>query len=193
VLAEKRTGLSTTASSSANQLAGAPASPQQQQQQQHEQQQQQSKDTDAQAAAARAALTGSGPEVPASNLAGGATRKDSPPRPATAPSVVGQSMAGGGSCGGGAASSGSSGAAAGRYSSLSCDPADWALQQRQPCSGEALLLMFDRWQKLAKTFYKKGKFDISKVGWTGGSCPGHKGGGLLWCGGGDLQPCSGEA
>ena len=60
-------------------------------------------------------------------------------------------------------SSGSSGAAAARYSSLSCDPAEWQLQVGRPCSGEALLLMFDRWQKLAKTFYKKGKFDISKV------------------------------
>jgi hypothetical protein len=41
---------------------------------------------------------------------------------------------------------------------------DWVLQPDQPCSGERLLLMFDRWQKLAKTFCKKGRFDISKVG-----------------------------
>jgi inositol hexakisphosphate/diphosphoinositol-pentakisphosphate kinase len=40
---------------------------------------------------------------------------------------------------------------------------DWVLQPDQPCSGERLLLMFDRWQKLAKTFCKKGRFDISKV------------------------------
>jgi inositol hexakisphosphate/diphosphoinositol-pentakisphosphate kinase len=72
--------------------------------------------------------------------------------------------------GGGGAAAGSSGAAAGRYSSLSCDPADWELQQGKPCSGEALLLMFDRWQKLAKTFYKKGKFDISKVCMLQGDC-----------------------
>lgn len=43
-------------------------------------------------------------------------------------------------------------------------PQDWVLQPDQPCSGERLLLMFDRWQKLAKTFCKKGRFDISKVG-----------------------------
>eukprot|EP00775_Hariotina_reticulata_P002529 gene2529-2831_t len=49
------------------------------------------------------------------------------------------------------------------YSSLSCDPQDWALEPDKPCSGEKLLLMFDRWQKLAKTFFKKGRFDISKV------------------------------
>jgi inositol hexakisphosphate/diphosphoinositol-pentakisphosphate kinase len=34
-----------------------------------------------------------------------------------------------------------------------------------PCGGERLLLMFDRWRKLAKAFYddKRGAFDISKV------------------------------
>lgn len=163
VLAEKRTGLSSTASSSAKELAGAPASPQQQQQHDQQQQQQQKLDTETQAAAARAALSGTGPEVPASNPAVSTTSKDSPQRPSTAPSIVGsRSLSGGGSSGGAAA--GSSGTGAGRYSSLSCDPADWELQQGKPCSGEALLLMFDRWQKLAKTFYKKGKFDISKVG-----------------------------
>jgi len=35
----------------------------------------------------------------------------------------------------------------------------------QPCGGERLLLMFDRWRKLLKAFYneKKRQFDISKV------------------------------
>ena len=146
VLAEKRTGLGSTANSSAKELA-APPSPQQQQQQQHA-----DKPIERQAAA-RASLTGSGPEVPGSNPA------KSTSRPSTAPSVMGQRS----TSGGGGAAAGSSGAAAGRYSSLSCDPVDWELQQGKPCSGEALLLMFDRWQKLAKTFYKKGKFDISKV------------------------------
>lgn len=39
------------------------------------------------------------------------------------------------------------------------------LQEGKPCSGEKLLLMFDRWRKLAKAFYneKKNQFDISKV------------------------------
>lgn len=39
------------------------------------------------------------------------------------------------------------------------------LQEGKPCSGEKLLLMFDRWRKLAKAFYseKKNQFDISKA------------------------------
>lgn len=45
---------------------------------------------------------------------------------------------------------------------------DWldpAPQDDQPCSGERLLLIYDRWRKLAKAFYseKKSQFDISKV------------------------------
>lgn len=40
-----------------------------------------------------------------------------------------------------------------------------SLQPGQPCGGERLLLMFDRWRKLGKAFYseKRGVFDISKV------------------------------
>lgn len=39
------------------------------------------------------------------------------------------------------------------------------LQDDKPCSGERLLLIYDRWRKLAKAFYseKKSQFDISKV------------------------------
>ena len=39
------------------------------------------------------------------------------------------------------------------------------VQEGQPCGGERLLLMFDRWRKLMKAFYneKKKQFDISKV------------------------------
>lgn len=39
------------------------------------------------------------------------------------------------------------------------------IQTGKPCSGEKLLLLFDRWRKLLKAFYseKKGHFDISKV------------------------------
>lgn len=38
-------------------------------------------------------------------------------------------------------------------------------QDDKPCSGERLLLLYDRWRKLAKAFYseKKSQFDISKV------------------------------
>jgi inositol hexakisphosphate/diphosphoinositol-pentakisphosphate kinase len=32
-----------------------------------------------------------------------------------------------------------------RYSSLSQDPREWACVPGHPCSGERLLLMFDRW------------------------------------------------
>lgn len=39
------------------------------------------------------------------------------------------------------------------------------VQEGQPCGGERLLLMFDRWRKLGKAFYseKREQFDISKV------------------------------
>lgn len=51
------------------------------------------------------------------------------------------------------------------YSALTQDPAEWAAEEGKPCGGEKLLLMFDRWRKLAKAFYsdKRGEFDISKV------------------------------
>eukprot|EP00775_Hariotina_reticulata_P005842 gene5842-6083_t len=51
------------------------------------------------------------------------------------------------------------------YSSLTTSPDDWRLDQTKPCSGERLLLMFDRWRKLLKSFFneKKCQFDISKV------------------------------
>jgi inositol-hexakisphosphate/diphosphoinositol-pentakisphosphate 1-kinase len=51
------------------------------------------------------------------------------------------------------------------YSALLQDPKEWRLDPNRPCSGEKLLLVFDRWRKLAKAFYsdKKGRFDISKV------------------------------
>jgi hypothetical protein len=51
------------------------------------------------------------------------------------------------------------------YSALTQDPAEWAAEEGKPCGGEKLLLMFDRWRKLAKAFYsdKKSEFDISKV------------------------------
>ncbi|KAL6765050.1 histidine phosphatase superfamily-domain-containing protein [Haematococcus lacustris] len=52
-----------------------------------------------------------------------------------------------------------------RYSSVSHGPAEWRLDPGRPCSGERMLLMYDRWQKLLKSVWneKKGKFDISKV------------------------------
>ncbi len=52
-----------------------------------------------------------------------------------------------------------------RYSSVSHEPAEWTNDPDRPCSGERMLLMFDRWQKLSKSFYseKKDTFDISKV------------------------------
>ena len=51
------------------------------------------------------------------------------------------------------------------YSALTMDPEEWQQQPGQPCGGEKLLLMFDRWRKLTKAFYseKKGFFDISKI------------------------------
>lgn len=53
----------------------------------------------------------------------------------------------------------------GSYSSLSQAPEEWTLEEGKPCSGERLLLMFDRWRKLLKSFYheKKQQFDISKI------------------------------
>ncbi|GMH42191.1 hypothetical protein BSKO_10110 [Bryopsis sp. KO-2023] len=51
------------------------------------------------------------------------------------------------------------------YSSLSQDPSEWEEEESKPCTGERLLLMYDRWRKLHKSFYnkKKDQFDISKV------------------------------
>lgn len=51
------------------------------------------------------------------------------------------------------------------YSALTQDTSEWGLEEGKPCGGEKLLLMFDRWRKLAKAFFseKKGQFDISKV------------------------------
>lgn len=51
------------------------------------------------------------------------------------------------------------------YSALTMDPEEWHQEQGKPCSGEKLLLMFDRWRKLTKAFFseKKGYFDISKI------------------------------
>ncbi|EFN57696.1 hypothetical protein CHLNCDRAFT_57228 [Chlorella variabilis] len=51
------------------------------------------------------------------------------------------------------------------YSALTQDPRECAHEEGKPCSGEKLLLVFDRWRKLAKAFYneKKNQFDISKV------------------------------
>eukprot|EP00798_Chlamydomonas_sp_ICE-L_P008125 gene8126-1372_t len=58
-----------------------------------------------------------------------------------------------------------SGPPTGRFSSLSQDPSEWKQIADQPCSGERMLLMFDRWNKLLKSFYneKKDTFDISKI------------------------------
>lgn len=152
VLAEKRAGVPTAASSSAKDLTGTPpASPHQQQRQ-----------PDSNSAPHPGALeerSDAAPEVLGSIPSGAVGSKTPPPkRPGTAP--CGRPSSSGG-CSSAAAAGGSS--AAGRYSSLSCNPAEWELEAGKPCSGEALLLMFDRWQKLAKTFFKKGKFDISKV------------------------------
>ena len=41
-----------------------------------------------------------------------------------------------------------------RYSSLSQEAREWGLDQSKPCSGERMLLMFDRWNKLLKNFYR---------------------------------------
>jgi len=51
------------------------------------------------------------------------------------------------------------------YSALTQDPSEWCTQEGQPCGGERMLLMFDRWRKLLKSFYnsKTDKFDISKI------------------------------
>lgn len=52
-----------------------------------------------------------------------------------------------------------------RYSSLSMEPSECKIDPEHPCGGEKMLLMFDRWNKLLRSFHsdKKG-FDISKVG-----------------------------
>ncbi|KAG2489657.1 hypothetical protein HYH03_011935 [Edaphochlamys debaryana] len=52
-----------------------------------------------------------------------------------------------------------------KYSSLSMDPKERVHEEGQPCGGEKMLLMFDRWHKLLKSFHngKKDRFDISKV------------------------------
>ncbi|KAG2442512.1 hypothetical protein HXX76_002598 [Chlamydomonas incerta] len=52
-----------------------------------------------------------------------------------------------------------------KYSSLSMDPKERVHEDGQPCGGEKMLLMFDRWHKLLKSFYneKKDRYDISKV------------------------------
>lgn len=51
------------------------------------------------------------------------------------------------------------------YSALTQDTKEWVEQEGQPCSGERLLLIYDRWRKLHKALYlpKKGLFDISKI------------------------------
>ena len=36
------------------------------------------------------------------------------------------------------------------YSALTQSPSEWQLESGKPCSGERLLLTFDRWRKLAK-------------------------------------------
>jgi hypothetical protein len=47
-----------------------------------------------------------------------------------------------------AAAGGSSSSSSSAYSSLTTSPDDWRLDEHKPCSGERLLLMFDRygWQ-----------------------------------------------
>ena len=51
------------------------------------------------------------------------------------------------------------------YSSLSQDPSAWLEEPKKPCSGERLLLAYDRWRKLSRSFYnrKRDTFHISKV------------------------------
>jgi hypothetical protein len=73
------------------------------------------------------------------------------------------SMSGGGSVTTSGSSRGGSSGSGTSYSSLTTAPCDWRLDPARPCSGERLLLVFDRWRKLAKAFWNKGKFDISKV------------------------------
>ncbi len=41
-----------------------------------------------------------------------------------------------------------------RFSSLSQEAREWSLDKSKPCSGERMLLMFDRWNKLLKNFYR---------------------------------------
>lgn len=51
------------------------------------------------------------------------------------------------------------------YSALTMDPnEEWNQPPDAPCGGEKLLLVFDRWRKLAKAFWNEKKgYDISKV------------------------------
>lgn len=51
------------------------------------------------------------------------------------------------------------------YSALTMDPnEEWNQLPGAPCGGEKLLLVFDRWRKLAKAFWNEKKgYDISKV------------------------------
>ncbi|CAD7697573.1 unnamed protein product [Ostreobium quekettii] len=51
------------------------------------------------------------------------------------------------------------------YSSLSQDPSAWMHEPNKPCCGERPLLLYDRWRKLSRSFYKRTRdtFDISKV------------------------------
>jgi len=60
-----------------------------------------------------------------------------------------------GTSAGGSTSGGGSGK---NFSALTQDPRDWMPpDEGQPCTGEKLLLMFDRWRKLLKAFYSKDK------------------------------------
>ena len=75
---------------------------------------------------------------------------------------------GGGGPGGANGPAGAFGRASGRgaaYSALTQACSEWAPTPGQPCGGERLLLLFDRWRKLLKAVHnpKKGEFDISKV------------------------------
>ena len=42
-----------------------------------------------------------------------------------------------------------------RYSSLSMEPSECKIDPDNPCGGEKMLLMFDRWNKLLKSFYSE--------------------------------------
>ena len=43
------------------------------------------------------------------------------------------------------------------YSALTQAPREWAASSSQPCGGERLLLLYDRWRKLAKALYSEKK------------------------------------
>ena len=43
------------------------------------------------------------------------------------------------------------------YSALTQAPREWAASTSQPCGGERLLLLYDRWRKLAKALYSEKK------------------------------------